>query len=130
MISNEKIARINELAAKAKAGVITEEEKAEQQKLRQEYLKGFRSSMKNTLKSVKIIDPEGNDVTPEKLKREKKITDSINIRGIRQYRIPLLYILQTAGLSSGDKIHQVSLKFKLKQLRKSRQTFMMKGYNI
>ncbi|MEC1685297.1 DUF896 domain-containing protein [Bacillus mojavensis] len=72
MISNEKIGRINELAAKAKAGVITEEEKAEQQKLRQEYLKGFRSSMKNTLKSVKIIDPEGNDVTPEKLKREKK----------------------------------------------------------
>nr|2JVD_A Chain A, UPF0291 protein ynzC [Bacillus subtilis] len=46
MISNAKIARINELAAKAKAGVITEEEKAEQQKLRQEYLKGFRSSMK------------------------------------------------------------------------------------
>ncbi|TWG68892.1 DUF896 domain-containing protein [Bacillus subtilis] len=72
MISNAKIARINELAAKAKSGVITEEEKAEQQKLRQEYLKGFRSSMKNTLKSVKIIDPEGNDVTPEKLKREKR----------------------------------------------------------
>lgn len=130
MISNEKIARINELAAKAKAGVITEEEKAEQQKLRQEYLKGFRSSMKNTLKSVKIIDPEGNDVTPEKLKREKIITDFTNRRGIRQYRIPLLYILQTTALSSSDKIHQVSLKFKLKQLRKSRQTFMMKGYNI
>nr|MDH3082458.1 DUF896 domain-containing protein [Bacillus subtilis] len=72
MISNAKIARINELVAKAKAGVITEEEKAEQQKLRQEYLKGFRSSMKNTLKSVKIIDPEGNDVTPEKLKREQR----------------------------------------------------------
>ncbi|MDM5301957.1 DUF896 domain-containing protein [Bacillus subtilis] len=72
MISNEKIARINELAAKAKTGVMTEEEKAEQQKLRQEYLKGFRSSMKNTLKSVKIIDPEGNDVTPEKLKKEKR----------------------------------------------------------
>nr|WGD63870.1 DUF896 domain-containing protein [Bacillus subtilis] len=72
MISNAKIARINELVAKAKAGVITEEEKAEQQKLRQEHLKGFRSSMKNTLKSVKIIDPEGNDVTPEKLKREQR----------------------------------------------------------
>ncbi|MCY8098581.1 DUF896 domain-containing protein [Bacillus atrophaeus] len=65
MISNEKIARINELAAKAKSGVITDDEKAEQKKLREEYLKGFRSSMKNTLKSVKLIDPEGNDVTPE-----------------------------------------------------------------
>ncbi|MEH7478730.1 DUF896 domain-containing protein, partial [Bacillus altitudinis] len=31
----------------------------------------FRSSMKNTLKTVKIVDPEGNDVTPEKLKRER-----------------------------------------------------------
>ncbi|MED4787031.1 DUF896 domain-containing protein [Bacillus atrophaeus] len=72
MISNEKIARINELAAKAKSGVITDDEKTEQKKLREEYLKGFRSSMKNTLKSVKIIDPEGNDVTPEKLKREKR----------------------------------------------------------
>ncbi|MCY8487096.1 DUF896 domain-containing protein [Bacillus atrophaeus] len=72
MISNEKIARINELAAKAKSGVITDDEKAEQKKLREEYLKGFRSSMKNTLKSVKIIDPEGNDITPEKLKREKR----------------------------------------------------------
>ncbi|MEC2307973.1 DUF896 domain-containing protein [Bacillus atrophaeus] len=72
MISYEKIARINELAAKAKSGVITDDEKAEQKKLREEYLKGFRSSMKNTLKSVKIIDPEGNDVTPEKLKREKR----------------------------------------------------------
>ncbi|KJR70382.1 DUF896 domain-containing protein [Bacillus velezensis] len=72
MISKEKIARINELAQKAKSNTITDEEKAEQQKLRQEYLKGFRSSMKNTLKGVKVIDPEGNDVTPEKLKREQQ----------------------------------------------------------
>ncbi|MDX8369132.1 DUF896 domain-containing protein [Bacillus velezensis] len=72
MISKEKIARINELAQKAKSNTITDEEKAEQQKLRQEYLIGFRSSMKNTLKSVKVIDPEGNDVTPEKLKREQQ----------------------------------------------------------
>ena len=77
MISKEKIARINELAQKAKSNTITDEEKAEQQKLRQEYLggggggSGFRS-MKNTLKSEQVIDPEGNDVTPEKLKREQQ----------------------------------------------------------
>lgn len=28
--------------------------------------------MKNTLKTVTIVDPEGNDVTPEKLKQEKR----------------------------------------------------------
>lgn len=72
MISKEKIARINELAKKAKSGSLTDEEKAEQQKLRQEYLQGVRASMKNTLKTVTIVDPEGNDVTPEKLKQEKK----------------------------------------------------------
>ncbi|MDA7027900.1 DUF896 domain-containing protein [Bacillus sp. CLL-7-23] len=71
MISKEKIARINELARKSKTGSLTDQEKAEQQKLRQEYLKGVRTSMKNTLKNVTIVDPEGNDVTPEKLKKEK-----------------------------------------------------------
>ncbi|MCY7779791.1 DUF896 domain-containing protein [Bacillus haynesii] len=72
MISKEKITRINELAKKAKSGSLTDEEKAEQQKLRQEYLQGVRASMKNTLKTVTIVDPEGNDVTPEKLKQEKR----------------------------------------------------------
>lgn len=72
MISKEKIARINELAKKAKSGSLTDEEKAEQQKLRQEYLQGVRASMKNTLKTVTIVDPEGNDVTPEKAQTGKK----------------------------------------------------------
>jgi uncharacterized protein YnzC (UPF0291/DUF896 family) len=72
MISKEKLARINQLAKKAKETGLTEIEAKEQSKLRGEYLQGFRSSMLNTLKSVKVIDPEGNDVTPEKLKREQR----------------------------------------------------------
>lgn len=68
MFSNEKLARINELAKKAKEIGLTEVEAKEQSKLRGEYLQNFRSSMLNTLKSVKVVDPEGNDVTPEKLK--------------------------------------------------------------
>jgi len=72
MISKEKLARINQLAKKAKETGLTEIEAKEQSKLRGEYLQGFRSSMFNTLKSVKVIDPEGNDVTPEKLKREQR----------------------------------------------------------
>jgi uncharacterized protein YnzC (UPF0291/DUF896 family) len=71
MLSSDKIARINELARKAKASKLTEEEAKEQTKLRAEYLQSFRSSMLTTLKGVTIIDPEGNDVTPEKLKQEK-----------------------------------------------------------
>ena len=72
MISKEKLARINQLAKKAKETGLTEIEAKQQSKLRGEYLQGFRSSMFNTLKSVKVIDPEGNDVTPEKLKREQR----------------------------------------------------------
>jgi uncharacterized protein YnzC (UPF0291/DUF896 family) len=72
MLSKEKMARINELAKKAKQSGLTDEEAKEQSKLRSEYLATFRSSMLNTLSSVKIVDPEGNDVTPEKVKAIKK----------------------------------------------------------
>lgn len=69
MLSKEKLARINELARKAKQTGLTAMEAKEQTKLRAEYLQTFRSSMLNTLKSVTVIDPKGNDVTPEKLKK-------------------------------------------------------------
>ncbi len=72
MLSKEKIARINALSKKAKTEGLTKDEAAEQQKLRQEYIKTFRASMENTLQGVTIVDPEGNDVTPEKLKETKK----------------------------------------------------------
>jgi uncharacterized protein YnzC (UPF0291/DUF896 family) len=72
MLSKEKIARINELARKAKAGGLTELEAKEQSKLRSEYLAAFRSNMLDTLTNSTFIDPLGNDVTPEKLKARKK----------------------------------------------------------
>ncbi|MGP4059923.1 DUF896 domain-containing protein [Halobacillus sp. H74] len=69
MLSKEKINRINELANKSKQQELSKEEKNEQQKLRQEYLKNARQSFKNQLKGVTVIDPEGTDVTPKKLKQ-------------------------------------------------------------
>ncbi len=66
------IKKINELAHKSKTIGLTEAEKEEQQRLRQEYLAIFRGNMKNTLMNVKVVDEEGNDVTPEKLKEEQK----------------------------------------------------------
>jgi uncharacterized protein YnzC (UPF0291/DUF896 family) len=72
MLSKEKMARINELSKKAKSSALSPEELKEQQSLRQEYLQVFRGSMKNTLKGVTILDPNGTDVTPQKLKDEKK----------------------------------------------------------
>nr|WP_263327833.1 DUF896 domain-containing protein [Neobacillus sp. Marseille-Q6967] len=74
MLSKEKMARINELARKAKSSGLTEVEAKEQSKLRSEYLSTFRNAMLDTLTNTKIIDPEGNDVTPEKIKARKKNT--------------------------------------------------------
>jgi uncharacterized protein YnzC (UPF0291/DUF896 family) len=68
MLPKEQMARINELAKKAKTTGLTELEAKEQSKLRKSYLETFRSSMLNTLTSVKIVDPKGTDVTPQKLK--------------------------------------------------------------
>ena len=71
MLSNEKIARINALSKKSKTKSLTDAEAQEQKELREEYIKTFRSSMVNTLHSVKVVDPNGNDVTPKKLKEEQ-----------------------------------------------------------
>lgn len=75
MITEEKLARINELANKSKQEELTKKEKAEQAQLRQEYLQGIRQSFTNQFKSIKVVDEEGTDVTPKKvkdLKNDKK----------------------------------------------------------
>ncbi len=72
MLSPEKINRINELARKKKEEELTPTEEKEQQLLRQEYLAAFRGGMRNHIEGLKIVDEEGNDVTPDKLKAIQK----------------------------------------------------------
>ncbi|MTW84887.1 DUF896 domain-containing protein [Virgibacillus dakarensis] len=76
MIGKEKLERINTLAKKSKSEGLTDKEKQEQHELRQEYLKNVRKSFKNQLKTMTVVDWEGNDVTPQKLRdmqeRERK----------------------------------------------------------
>ena len=72
MLSPEKISRINELAKKKKEGKLTPTEEKEQQLLRQEYLEAFRGGMRNHIEGLKVVDKEGNDVTPEKLRAIQK----------------------------------------------------------
>jgi uncharacterized protein YnzC (UPF0291/DUF896 family) len=78
MLSKEKIARINELSKLAKEGKLTEEQAKERTALRKEYLDVFRSTMRDTIEHVKVVDEEGNDVTPEKLKQIKEQKKFIN----------------------------------------------------
>ncbi|WP_298784711.1 DUF896 domain-containing protein [uncultured Marinococcus sp.] len=60
--------RINELARKKVNQGLTAQEQLEQKQLREEYLQMIRGSMEETLLTTTVQDPEGNDVTPEKLK--------------------------------------------------------------
>lgn len=72
MISKQKLSRINALAKKSKTEGLSQEEKAEQQDLRKEYLQKVRASFKNEFKNMTVIDPEGKDVTPKKVTDLKK----------------------------------------------------------
>ncbi|WP_411953219.1 DUF896 domain-containing protein [Alkalibacillus sp. S2W] len=72
MLSQDKLDRINELANKKKTKGLNKKEEKEQKELRQEYLEAFRSSFKGQLQSMKVVDPEGQDVTPEKLKQDQE----------------------------------------------------------
>ena len=71
MLAKDKIDRINELSRKSKAGGLSIEEAKEQTALRKEYLTTFRTSMRETIENVQVIDPEGTDVTPEKVKNAR-----------------------------------------------------------
>ena len=56
----EKIKRINELAQKAREEGLTQQEKAEQAALRQEYVQAMKASLKAQLDNMEVIDEHGN----------------------------------------------------------------------
>lgn len=66
--------RINELAKKQGEEGLTNAEKAEQQVLREDYLRAIRGQVLHTFSGMKVVDSLLNDVTPEKI-RQLKITD-------------------------------------------------------
>lgn len=67
-MTQELIARINALAKKSREVGLTEAEKEEQQKLRQEYIAAFRGNLKRQLDNIEVVRPDG---TKETLKGEK-----------------------------------------------------------
>jgi uncharacterized protein YnzC (UPF0291/DUF896 family) len=59
MNMDEVIARINELARKAKAEGLTEEETAERDKLRRIYIDSVVGNLKGQLEHTTIVYPDG-----------------------------------------------------------------------
>lgn len=72
MLPQEQLERINELANKEKNKGLTKKEKDEQKDLREKYVKAFRENMRSQIEGLKVVDGEGEDVTPEKLKKIQK----------------------------------------------------------
>lgn len=67
MNMNEVIARINELAAKAKQGELTPEELAERDKLRRMYIDSVKANLVGQLENTYIVYPDG---TKKKVERK------------------------------------------------------------
>lgn len=68
MNMNEVIARINELAHKAKAGPLTQEELAERDKLRRMYIDSVKANLVGQLENTYILRPDG---TKQKVEKKK-----------------------------------------------------------
>ena len=67
-MTDERIARLNELARKHKAEGLSPEELEERGVLRQEYIASFRQSLESHLDNIYFVDDAGNK---EKLKRKE-----------------------------------------------------------
>ena len=59
-MDNSKIARINELYHKSQGEGLTEEERKEQQLLREEYLAAVRGNLRAQLNNIDVIEKDGS----------------------------------------------------------------------
>ncbi len=58
----DRLARINELAHKAKTEGLTPEELTERDRLRKEYLAAFRKNLQAQLEAIVVVDENGNRI--------------------------------------------------------------------
>lgn len=63
MTMEEKIARINALARKAKAEGLTDGEREEQAQLRRDYIDSVKANLKSQLDSLYVLDEESGKKT-------------------------------------------------------------------
>ena len=66
MEMTEIIEKINFLNALKKERELTLEETEELAKYRQLYLQNFKANMRNILENTKVINEDGEDITPKK----------------------------------------------------------------
>ena len=69
-MNQKRLDRINELAHKQKNVGLTDAEKAEQKKLREEYLADFRRNLRGQLENITFVEADGS-LTPLRTLRKK-----------------------------------------------------------
>ena len=69
-ITENDIKRINELYHKSKAEGLSDEENAEQKKLREDYVAAIKGNIRSQLENIKVVDENGNEVD---IKRRKDV---------------------------------------------------------
>lgn len=72
-MKQEEITRINELYHKSKKEGLTEIEKKEQAMLRYEYIQAMKNSLKSTLASVSIQEPDGTITDLSKVRKDHSV---------------------------------------------------------
>lgn len=83
MDHQKRLDRINELAHKQKSVGLTEEEKAEQKKLREEYLADFRRNLRGQLENISFVEEDGT-ITPLRTLRKKDVALASGIVGMHK----------------------------------------------
>ena len=71
-MENSKLNRINELAALARLRALTEEELAEREALRREYIAEWREGARQVLENTWVQTPDGKKHKLTDLKKKKK----------------------------------------------------------
>lgn len=67
-MEQDKLNRINELARLSKTRELTPDEKAEQKKLREEYVRLVHNNLRGQLENIRVVDTDG---TVRALKEKK-----------------------------------------------------------
>ena len=70
-MTEEKIARINELYHKQKSVGLSDEELSEQKALRQEYIMDIKRSIRNQMENVDVVEEDGTVVNAAERHDEK-----------------------------------------------------------
>lgn len=58
-MEQSKLDRINELARLSKTRELTPDEKSEQKKLREEYVRLVHNNLRGQLENIRIVEPDG-----------------------------------------------------------------------